>query len=786
MSATARRRAGFTAGGLGVLAAVILSGFAAPVHFEAVGRDYARWVERFSAGQPDAVVDSADGGPAVPYILPGPADAWAGGTPHRLHVRFAAPREEVLLLLVAPDAHDQSPPRLTVAVNGRDVGEIRVARGKGLPPPHEGAGPPRQYALRIPAAALEPGGAQRLTLTNASGSWVTLGSLALQSAAPRFSPANLVDQSPPPRAALVALAVALLAFVAADPRPLRSRAPSLLLLVPSLAFLGFLEVADDHLAGWDVVLGTHRAVWLLLGIGFAVPLLPPLPGARPGRRLALTVFLTGAAGMVLELVGFRLLSPFFGYSIYVWGALLAVVMAALAAGYYAGGWLAERAADGRTAGPRLLSSALLGTAMVLLLTPLAYPAIVRLTVDLPLVAGVLLASALLLLLPMVGLALVPPVAIRLLASGGTVGLTAGRVYALSTVGSILGTFASAFLLVTRLGPQESWVATGLVLFLLGAHQLAGEPARRAVVAAHWLGLLLVFGQPWVPEISVAALKGGTRIASTESEYSHIEVIEVGKSLQLVPQLRFTHTIYTPDRVYEPIISYGLLPSFLTEPGRVLHLGMGGGTLARLYLHAHPAARVDGVDIDPEMIRLGRQFLGLRDDPRLRIVVDDARAFLLRRADAPYDVVVWDLFQGGVFVPYYTVTREFFELVRERLSGRGVVAAFVARPRPIDTPARVARYHRVFASVGNTLASVFPSVFTYPVSDIGFYFVATRSPTTLAAVRARLEALAIPELAEPVRGALRGLAEYRPDPAVAPLTDDLAPIDQFIYDAFFRR
>ncbi len=270
---------------------------------------------------------------------------------------------------MTPDAHDQNPPRLTVAVNGRDVGEIRVARGKGLPPPHEGAGPPRQYALRIPAAALDPGGVQRLTVTNASGSWVTLGSLALQSVAPRFSAANLVDQSPPPRAALLALAVALLAFVAADPRPLRSRAPSLLLLVPGLAFLGFLEVADDHLAGWDAVLATHRAVWLLLGIGFAVPLLPPAPDARSGRLLALTVFLTGAAGMVLELVGFRLLSPFFGYSIYVWGALLAVVMAALAAGYYAGGWLAERAADGGTGGSRVLYAALLGTAVVVLATP---------------------------------------------------------------------------------------------------------------------------------------------------------------------------------------------------------------------------------------------------------------------------------------------------------------------------------------------------------------------------------------------------------------------------------
>jgi len=194
---------------------------------------------------------------------------------------------------------------------------------------------------------------------------------------------------------------------------------------------------------------------------------------------------------------------------------------------------------------------------------------------------------------------------------------------------------------------------------------------------------------------------------------------------------------------------------------------------------------DGVDIDREMIRLGQRFLGLREDPRLRIFIEDGRAFLLRGPRTRYDVLVVDLFQGGVFVPYYTLTREFFELGRDRLNEGGVLAIFVARPRPFDSPLRREKFDRLFKSIGNTLAAVFPSVFFYSVSEIGYYFVATTEPTSLEAVRARLGRVAIPEITEPLGAAVKRIREYEPDPRIRVLTDDLAPVDQLIYDAFFR-
>ncbi|HEV8676653.1 MAG TPA: fused MFS/spermidine synthase [Methylomirabilota bacterium] len=768
------------AGLFALLIAAVAAGFSPPVRFQLLGRDYARWIERYSTGQTEAAIEVRDGTGAVPYILPGPADAWAGGIPHRFRIEFEVPRRDVLLRFAVPDAHDRLPPHLVIAANGHEVGRLAIRRGSGQPPPHEGR-PPREYRVTLPAAALEPGGRQTVTVTNVEGSWVTFSALAGHAAAPTFALASYRDASPPPAPALVALVVGLLALFLADRRPLASKATSLGVLAAGLGFVGFLHLASRPLLNdWHVVLTTHRGIWLLLAFGFVPPLVPQLP-RPPGRLLLmLTTFLTGVCTMVLEIVGMRLLSPFFGYSVYLWGALFGVTMAGLAAGYYAGGWLADRVRR-----PTFIFETLLATGVAMVAALAAYPFVVQLTMDLPLVVGSLLATLLLLFLPMAGLSLVPPFAIRLVAGDGAVGLTAGRVYALSTLGSLAGTFATVFFLITTLGPQESWMAASLLLVLIAIYAVTGGDGRRAVVAVHWLGMAAVFAQPWIPEVSVAALRSAIPLHTTESEYSHLEVIEVGKAVHLIPQLRFSHTIYDEDAAFEPIISYGLLPSYLTEPRTMLHLGMGGGTLARVYLRAHPAIRIDGVDIDAEMIRLGKRFLGLRDDPRLRTYVEDGRAFLFRRPAARYDVVVCDLFQGGVFIPYYTLTREFFELTRERLHDGGVLALFVARPRQVDG-ARRERYHRLFSAIGNTLATVFPSVFVYPVADIGHYFVATRQPESLEPVRARLARAVHPEVAEALAEAVRAIRDYQPDPRIPSLTDDLAPVDQLIYDAFFRR
>jgi len=781
------RRIGLAIAAGAVLVGLAAGGFAPPRVLELIGHDQERWVERFAAGHEDVVVRVTDGGGSLPYVLPGPADAWAGGKPHRVRVRFTAPPGDHELLLKVADAHAQAPPLLAVWVNGREVGRIQLRPGMGLDPrdpePMRGAA----YRLRIPAAALDSRAEQTLVLENRGGAWVWLSALWLSRRAPTFSLGHYFAPGPPPRWGLVALGIGLLALWVAD-GPRRRPAAALGLLGAGLGLFALLAIApwpptgfDDSVLEWKVLLSSPRAVWLLLALAALAAQASTLPRLPPARLLGFTAFATGAIVMVLEMVGFRLLSPFFGYSLYLWGSLLGVIMAALALGYDLGGRLADR----RPSLP-LLYATLLGTAVLILGTLYAYPAIIRVSVRRPLVPGSVLAATLLCFVPMVGLSVTPPFVIRAIAATATVGITAGRIYAASAAGSILGTLASAFVLITALGPQASWILAGLLLLLVAAYGLFHDRGTASLALALLVGSLVALPLSLRPRISVAELKGGTRIYATDSEYSHLEVIEVGKTLRLVPQLRFTHTIYDEDRLFDPIVSHGLLPASLTEPRRLLDLGMGGGTLARLYLHVYPEIRVDAVDIDGETVRLGKRFFGLRDDPRLRIFIEDARTYLRRATGPRYDVVVWDLFQGGVFIPYYTLTRESFELSREHLSESGVLALFLAKPRPLEDPRRQQRYERLYLAVGNTLTAVFPSVFVYPLGDIGYYFLAVPRPLDVETVRARLSSRSLPETREVVRVAVESLQEYRTAPGIPALTDDLAPVDQLIYDAFFRQ
>ncbi len=789
---TVRRRYWLgAAAGLGLLG-VVASGFAPPTIIDLIGRGREHWTEYFGAGREEAVVQVAHGDDALPPILPGPADEWAGRKAHRIAVHFVAPRRQSRLLLRIAGAHEMRPV-LFVSVNGLEIGRLPVRPEPAGRQPHQTRAPPSSYRIEIPAAVLDAGGNQTLTIENRQGAWVLLAGLQVLDATPTFSPAHFLTFGPPPRPALLALGVALLALWIADPRAIRERRPELLLLVGGLAMLALLAVPRLPLTGvaaegtlrsfleWKLLASTRRVIWLLLALGVLAVLAPGLPRLSVPRLLRLTAFVTGAMGMVLELVAFRLVSPFFGYSLYVWGAVVGVVMAALAVGYWLGGRLADRWSS-----PRVLFGILSATALATLVALSAYPGIVRLSVTAPLVAGSLLAALLLCFLPMAGLGLTAPFVIRCLAAPGRLGVTAGQIYAVSTAGGVVGTLATAFFLIRILGPSAAWAVAGLLLLLLSAYGLACHWDRRALRITLLLSAVLVLAQPSVPEISVAALKGGVRLYATESEYSHLEIIEVERFIEMVPQLHFTHTIYDQGTILEPSVADGLLPSFLTEPRTAVVLGMGGGTLTRVYLHVHPALRIDGVDIDRETIRLGKRFLGLREDPRLTIFVEDARVFLARRPQARYDLALVDLWQGGVFIPYYTVTREFFAMARERLTETGVLSLIVGTPPNLELPHRQESYDRLVKTLGNTLAMVFPSVFSYPAGDYAYHFVATRQPMSRAEVEARLRSVAIPELRQSVRTAVRKLKEYEPQSGIPILSDDLAPVDQLIYDAFFRQ
>lgn len=195
--------------------------------------------------------------------------------------------------------------------------------------------------------------------------------------------------------------------------------------------------------------------------------------------LYLTSFLCGATIMLLEMLGFRLLPPYFGYSITVWGTLLGVVMVALTAGYYAGGSLADRRPHGRTLYLLILAAA--GYTLLLLFS---YPAVLRYSARFDLLPGTILASVLLFAVPMGMLSTVSPFVIRLLAREDGIGSVAGTVYAVSTVGSIAGTVLTAFYLVPVIGTRATLVVAVVSLAVVGGVGVLASPAS-ALRAERW-------------------------------------------------------------------------------------------------------------------------------------------------------------------------------------------------------------------------------------------------------------------------------------------------------------
>ncbi|MDX6512930.1 MAG: hypothetical protein QOE36_2434, partial [Gaiellaceae bacterium] len=407
------------------------------------------------------------------------------------------------------------------------------------------------------------------------------------------------------------------------------------------------------------------------------------------------VVAAGTGSMATEICASRLLAPYFGSSTVVWSNVIGLVLASLAVGY----WLGGRIADSRPS-RRVLGALVLAGAVAVAVVPFAARPLLDVSVGAldRLSAGALVgsffASLLLFAPPVVLLGTVAPFAIRLgIEDVDRAGEVAGRIFALSTAGSLAGTFLPALVTIPLVGTQRT---------LLGA----------AVLAA--LGGALVLGPRWLVLAAalavLAALPPGVVKASNgllyeaESPYQFIQVVQDGPARRLyLNEGVATHSVWRPDTVLtgDEWDMFLAVPPLLGRPvERVAVLGNAGGTTARAYGVYFPRARIDGVELDPAVSAAGRRFLGLGSNPRLHVVTADARPFL-RRSHDRYDLILVDAYRQP-YVPFYLATQEFFELARSRLAPGGILALNVATV-PGD--------HRLAQGIAGTLATVFPQVGT---------------------------------------------------------------------------
>ncbi len=478
--------------------------------------------------------------------------------------------------------------------------------------------------------------------------------------------------------------------------------------------------------------------------------------------MALAVaFIAGWAVMMLEILGGRVLAPYFGYSIYQWGGLIGVVLVALSGGYYLGGRVGDRA----YAPGFLLWSLILAAACILLVPPLG-GASLRWFRALGPAWGAVAASAVLLGPASLLLATVSPIVVRFTVTD-RVANAAGAVYAVSTVGSIGGTFFTAFYAIPVLGTRVShFVAAGLVLLAVAGVALAWNRWRYLASA----GLLLLAR---VPADSAAHLGA---VHQEESAHNIIQVVDTPDSLYLFlnyaggPQtVMAKHQVLT-NYYYD----YFLLGPLVNGGKKVLVLGVGGGTALRQLVTLYPEVEVHGVDLDAKVLAVAQRYFGLQGHPRIRLVEGDARWYVETTGDR-YDIIDVDLYVGG-YVPFYCATQEFFQGVRDRLTDRGVLMMNVFSIQEGDD---------LVAPLVRTVGSVFPSVFL--IGRGNFILVASKSPLDLAGLRRALQSPNGPSLVgEVVNRALPALRPATAGPGWPIFTDDLNDVEFRAFKMFFGR
>jgi spermidine synthase len=488
---------------------------------------------------------------------------------------------------------------------------------------------------------------------------------------------------------------------------------------------------------------------------------------RPPRTppLALLVFVVGTGSLGAEIAAVRLLAPYFGASTIVWANTIGVVLVALSAGYWLGGRFADRH-------PHLQGLCLLTllAAVLLALVPFVADPLLDLAVSAldDISAGAFVGSLIgvlaLVAVPVLLLGAVSPWAIRLAVPAvERAGEVAGRLYALSTAGSLVGTLVSALLLIPLVGTRRTFLLFALAIALIAVAGL--RPVRRYALAPALIAVVLA-----LPVGTLKSAEAGTVLHEADTEYQYARVIEYddGRRTLELNEGQAVHSVYRPDTVLTGDVWDGhlVLPftSLRQPPERVAILGNAAGTTSRAYERFFPDTRVDGVEIDAELSEIGREYFDMTN-PRLELYHEDARPFL-RRIDAEYDVISVDAYRQP-YIPFYLTTREFFELVSERLGPDGVVIVNAGHPEGQQ------ELEQVLAA---TMGEVFAHVLRDPIEETNTLLVGSDAPISAGALRS--EARELPAQLRPV--ALDAAARLGPPlPGGEVYTDDRAPVEWLI-------
>lgn len=494
----------------------------------------------------------------------------------------------------------------------------------------------------------------------------------------------------------------------------------------------------------------------------------------------LIVFASGALLMILEMVGARVMAPHLGTSVIVWTSLIGVVLACLACGAFAGGKLADAKLS-----RKVLSSILAGAGFGCGLTALVHPLVgTAVTSAIPnIYAAAVVAAVCIFALPATLFGMVSPYVIRLsLANIATSGSTVGRLYALSTAGSIVGTFLGGFVLISWFSSTQILLATGAAMLCLSLLTCLSRPLLRVALllgfpvaawgSASYSTWLVAQGTPppvETPYNSIRVMEARShnnrlvRVMATDPGY-----MQSGMYLDNPAELYFEYTRY-----------YGLGTVLIPHATKVLMLGGGGYSVPKWLLAGHggldsSTLKVDVVELDPGMTEVARTYFGLPDDPRLTVFHDDARRFVNANTNT-YDLVFVDVFNSHYSVPFHVGTVEAARAMRRAVAPQGALLMNIISA--VEGPDG-----ELFRAIYGAMKEAFAAVHVFAVSD----------PQNLGNVQ-NLMLLALPEENANLQAVLEGAHGHLSAPIQAmlatrlttpvpagtlPLRDDFAPVERY--------
>ncbi len=405
--------------------------------------------------------------------------------------------------------------------------------------------------------------------------------------------------------------------------------------------------------------------------------------------IELTVFICGAILMALEIIGGRLLIPYYGGTVYVWGSIIGVILLSLSLGYYLGGKLADKKPKAH-----FLSFLILLAAVLITLIPFTYFFIITLFGGLPRMYSPLFSAVTLFFLPSLFLGMVSPFAIKLRAKNiGKIGTLSGNLYAISTIGSVVGTFSATFILILVLSLPNIFFLLSSILFVT-----AGLLSKRSIIFST-IGILTIILFVFISVDSSYPNQHETILANSSDytrNYSSPVNVNVNSlyGLLSVKDNRNTRSFYINGGIMSVMVLDNELStaqgwqyldcfeiSYLMNPkiNDVLVLGLGMGVNSRRLAVKH-GSNIDNVEINDKVFELASEYFNFSTSDRMRVHIDDARVFL-EDTYKTYDIIISDVYHfdpaKGYEIPIQLTTQEFFRLVKQHLKPDGIFVMNIA-------------------------------------------------------------------------------------------------------------